>query len=59
MEASPVTVLQLVLLACPACARNAASPGITVLLPALLGTPFLVAGAVVLGIRKVSGGGSP
>jgi hypothetical protein len=52
-----VTLLQLVLLACPACAANSASPGVAVLLPALLGTPFLVAGAVILGIRRVSGGG--
>jgi len=54
-----VTTLHLLLLACPACARSAASPGVAVLLPALLGTPFLVAGAVILGIRKVSGGGRP
>jgi len=54
-----VSALHLLLLACPACARNAASPGVAVLLPALLGTPFLVAGAVILGIRKVSGGGRP
>lgn len=52
-----MTLLQLVLLACPACAANSASPGVAVLLPALLGTPFLVAGAVILGIRRVSGGG--
>lgn len=52
-----MTLLNLLLLACPACARNAASPGVAVLLPALLGTPFLVAGMVILGIRKVSGGG--
>jgi len=52
-----VTLLQLVLLACPACAANSASPGVAVLLPALLGTPFLVAGAVILGIRRLSGRG--
>ncbi|MGZ3445170.1 MAG: hypothetical protein ACXWLF_01550 [Myxococcaceae bacterium] len=49
-------LLHLLVLACPACARNAASPGVAVLLPALLGTPFLVAGAVLLGIRRVSAG---
>jgi len=54
-----VSALHLLLLACPACARNAASPGVAVLLPALLGTPFLVAGAVILGIRKASRGGRP
>jgi len=43
--------------ACPACAGNFASPGVAVLLPALLGTPFLVAGMVILGIRKVARGG--
>lgn len=52
-----MTVLNLILLACPACARNAASPGVAVLLPALLGTPFLVAGVVILAIRRISGGG--
>jgi len=52
-----VTLLPLILLACPACANNSASPGVAVLLPALLATPFLVAGAVLLGIRKVGGGG--
>lgn len=50
-------LLNLFLLACPACAGNSASPGVAVLLPALLGTPFLVAGMVILGIRKISGGG--
>ena len=54
-----MSLLHLVLLACPACARNSASPGVAVLLPALLGTPFLVAAAVILGIRRVSGGGRP
>ncbi len=54
-----MSLLNLVLLACPACAANSASPGVLVLLPALLGTPFLVAGAVILGIRRVSGGGQP
>ena len=48
--------LHLVLLGCPACAANSASPGVAVLLPALLGTPFLVAGIVILGIRRVSRG---
>ena len=54
-----MSLLHLVLLACPACAANSASPGVVVLLPALLGTPFLVAGAVILGIRRVSGAGKP
>lgn len=54
-----MSTLHLLLLACPACARNAASPGVAVLLPALLAAPFLVAGAVILTIRKVSGGGRP
>lgn len=49
-----MTLFHLLLLACPACARTAASPGVAVLLPALLGTPFLVAGAVLLAIRRVS-----
>lgn len=52
-----MTLLNLLLLACPACAGNSTSPGVAVLLPALLGTPFLVAGMVILGIRKVSRGG--
>ncbi len=54
-----MNLIDLVLLACPACARSSASPGLVALLPALLGTPFLVAGAVILGIRKMSGGGRP
>ena len=52
-----MTLLNFILLACPACAGNFASPGVAVLLPALLGTPFLVAGMVILGIRKVARGG--
>ena len=52
-----MTLLTLFVLACPACAGNSTSPGVAVLLPALLGTPFLVAGVVFLGIRKLSGGG--
>lgn len=57
MEASALTLLNFILLACPACAGNSTSPGVALLLPALLGTPFLVAGMVILGIRKISGGG--
>jgi hypothetical protein len=51
-----MSVFHWILLACPACANNGGSPGLAVLLPAILGTPFLVSGAVILGIRRLCGG---
>ena len=51
-----MSILHLLVLACPACAQNAGSPGLVALLPALLATPFLVAGAVVLAILRVDRG---
>jgi hypothetical protein len=57
VEAFLVSILHFLVLACPACAQNAGSPGLVALLPALLATPFLVAGAVVLAILRVDRGG--